>query len=78
VGRPVYLTEKSSKMWSHTGYFWLQFIFRHSHLCSRLIFLVTQLETSLSFMTLLVHRHGAHVPFHFVAAQLLPALPTWK
>ena len=41
------------------------------------MFPVTQLETSLSSMTtLLVRRHGAHVPFHLFAAQLLPALPT--
>lgn len=73
----MYLIQKSSEMWSHTGYFWLQLIFLHSHLCRRWIFPVTQLETSLSSMTtLLVRRHGAHVPFHLFAAQLLPALPT--
>lgn len=40
---------------------------------------VTQLETSLSSMTtLLVRRHGTHVPFHPVAAWLLSALPLWN
>lgn len=61
------------------GIFWLQLIFLHSHLCRRWIFPVTQLETSLSSMTtLLVHRHGAHVPFYLVTAHLLPTLLTWR
>lgn len=75
----MYQIQKSSEMWSHIGYFWLQLVFLHSHLCRRQIFPVTQLETLLSSMTtLMVHRHEVHVPFQLVVAQLLPALFTWK
>lgn len=65
------MVRKSSGMESYTGYFWLQLVFLHSHLCRRWIFPLTQLEPSLfSMTTLLVPRHGAHAPFHLVAAQL--------
>lgn len=65
----MYLIQKGLEMRSHTGYFWLWLAFPHSHLCRWWIIPVTQLETVLySMTTLLVHRHGAHVPFHFAAS----------
>lgn len=65
-------------MGSCTGYFWLQLIFLRSPLCRRWIFPLTRLEPSLfSMTTLLVPRHGAHVPFHLGAAQLCQPCPHW-
>lgn len=72
----VHLKWKSSGMGCYAGYFWFQLIFICSHLCRRWIFPLAQLEPSLfSMTTLLEPRHGAHVPFHLVAAQLSQPCP---